>query len=83
MIYVDETKQWPSGQWCHMMSGPEDTDLSELHAMATRLGIRRYFQNKPRFPHYDLRPSKRILSVEYGATPITSREMVALCTRKT
>lgn len=79
-IYVDPVFTWPGkGQWCHMMT---DGDLSELHAMAERLGLKRaWFQNKPRHPHYDLRPSKRALAVQYGAVEVTGVELVRRCVR--
>jgi hypothetical protein len=78
-IYVDPLFTWPgkSGQWCHMAT---DGDLSELHAMADKIGMqRRWFQNKPRHPHYDLRPSKRVLAVRYGAIEVSGGELVRRC----
>lgn len=73
-VYVDESR-WPfRGQlYCHMTA---DT-LDELHAMADRIGLRRsWFQDKPRFPHYDLSPSMRVRAVAAGATEVTTRQMV-------
>lgn len=76
-IYVDEINTYPSGQWCHMMS---DSGVDELHTMAAKLGLRRaWFQNKPRFPHYDLRPSKRLLAIKLGAVAVESDELVTRC----
>jgi hypothetical protein len=58
-------------RWSHMMA---DT-VEELHAMATRIGLRRaWFQGD----HYDLTPSRRALAVKYGAKEVTSRDLVAL-----
>jgi len=60
-VYVDELQSYTgkgrlSGQWCHMMS---DCDVSELHAIADQINMdRRWFQDHPSHPHYDLRPSK-------------------------
>jgi hypothetical protein len=75
-ILVDEAR-WPyRGQmYCHMIS--DKGDLSELHAFAAKLGLKRlWFQNKPRWPHYDLAPSTRRLAVQLGAEEVTSSEMV-------
>lgn len=81
-ILVDPMYPHKSGEWCHMMSDqPSDEGLAELHAMVARLGLRRsWFQDKnPRFPHYDLRRSKRDLALRYGAKAVSSREMVMRC----
>lgn len=56
-----------AGRWCHMWAD----SLDESHAMAKAIGMRRsWFQNKPRFPHYDLRESKRLEAVNLGAVEI-------------
>lgn len=77
MIYVDDVLRYPSGLWCHMIT---DNELEELHAMALRLGLKRiWFQNSnPRHPHYDLRSSKRILAIQYGAQAVTSKQLVLI-----
>ena len=69
-VYVDyefatrPTGKWPFKKACHMTA---DT-LPELHAMADRLGLKRaWFQNHPRYPHYDLTSTKRRLAVGLGA----------------
>ncbi|MBN2508367.1 MAG: DUF4031 domain-containing protein [Verrucomicrobia bacterium] len=50
--------------WCHMWSD----DLQALHAMARNLGMRRkWFQNRPGFPHYDLPPFRRAAALSLGA----------------
>lgn len=64
-VYVDEPIH-PFGRMlmCHMFA---DT-VAELHTMADRIGIaRKWFQNKPGFPHYDVCKSKRSLAVKGGA----------------
>lgn len=61
-------------RWCHMWASSAE-DLEQLHEIAERIGLRRaYFQNKPRFPHYDLVPSKRALAIKEGAVEIELRE---------
>ncbi len=78
-VYVDES-QWPFGRMimCHMVA---DT-LHELHSMADLIGIqRKWFQNKPGFPHYDIAKSKRTLAIIYGAKEITARELIKIKTK--
>lgn len=80
-IYVDDLFQWPgkSGQWSHMMT---DGDVSELHQMAQRIGLKRHwFQNKKRHPHYDLRPPQRALAIQHGAIAVDGGELVRRCVR--
>lgn len=69
-VYVDyqfptrPTGKWPFKSACHMTA---DT-FSELHKMADKLELKRaWFQNHPRFPHYDLTSTKRRLAIEMGA----------------
>lgn len=51
-------------KWCHMWADTEE----ELHKMADKIGLKRsWFQNRERFPHYDLVPSKRRLALINGA----------------
>jgi hypothetical protein len=52
----------------------DDHDLSELHAMAQRLGLKRaWFQDKPGTPHYDLTPTKRTQAIKLGAQATSSK----------
>lgn len=69
-VYVDHEFQtrpkpgWPFTSACHMTA---DT-FAELHAMADTLGLKRsWFQNHPRYPHYDLTSGKRRAAVAAGA----------------
>jgi hypothetical protein len=72
MILVDPAL-WPGrGRlWAHLIS---DTSFAELHAFAELLGApRRAFERD----HYDL-PAERVpIAVWLGATPVSSREIVA------
>ena len=76
MVYVDSaTNSYGRMKMCHMVA---DT-LEELHAMADRIGVqRRWFQNNPDHPHYDIAQTKRALAVRFGAVEITSRQLVEL-----
>lgn len=79
-IYIDPLRDYRAimgrgapGLWCHMIT---DGSLSELHWFAAQLGIpREYFQDHPRHPHYDLRPSSRALAVALGAVEVSTAEL--------
>lgn len=75
-VYVDPVFTWPGkGDWCHMTADTPE----ELHHMADRIGLKRaWFQDRPTGPHYDLRPSKRILAVEAGAVEVSAAEFLSL-----
>lgn len=75
-VYVDNINiQYGRMVMCHMMA---DT-LEELHEMADKIGVqRRWFQNKPRFPHYDIAKSKKALAIQYGAVEITPQQLVTM-----
>jgi len=72
MIFVDEIKTYEPSKflrwgkkWSHMWP---DGNVEELHQFAEKIGLKReYFQDKPRFPHYDLIPSKRRQALRNGA----------------
>ncbi len=64
-VYVDYlfVALWRWKLACHMTA---DT-LDELHDMARQLGLKRsWFQNHPRFPHYDLTANMRRKAVLAG-----------------
>ena len=78
MIMVDELKDYlpapgrMAGRWCHLTT---DGDLEDLHEFAQSIGLKReWFQEHPRVPHYDLRPSKRERALEAGAVFVSARE---------
>ena len=79
-VYVDNAvNQFGKMKMCHMVA---DT-LDELHSMADKIGIqRKWFQNNPDHPHYDISQSKRILAVQNGAIEITARELVEFIRNK-
>lgn len=73
-VYVDPLVDYKGDGvlWCHLHADSVD----ELHAFATRLGMKRsWFQDKPFFPHYDLQWRKRALAVRLGAIEISHRDM--------
>jgi len=73
-VYVDKF-EYPYGRMkmSHMIA---DT-LPELHAMAERLGLRRWFQDHSSFPHYDVCLSKRSEAIKLGAILLERREYVS------
>jgi len=83
MTYVDTLLDygWRLGPSCHLMAD----SLDELHDMAARLGLkRRWFQDDPRLPHYDLTTRRRAAAVHLGAREVGRRFVAArvrLCLR--
>ena len=75
MILVDKLQLYPgAGLWCHMVS---DTSVDELHKFAEKIGVwREWFQDKPGYPHYDLRPHKRRLAIAQGAREASGRDLI-------
>ena len=74
-VYVDEAV-WPFGRMmmCHMLADTEE----ELHAMASRIGIKRQWFQNDKYPHYDICKSKRAEAVSFGAIEINRRQFVDL-----
>lgn len=57
-----------------------DGDETELHAMADKIGIKRkWFQNKPNRPHYDICKSKKALALSLGVCEVNDRELITKC----
>lgn len=57
---------------CHMVA---DT-IEELHEMATALGVRKWFQDKPNKPHYDICLQRKMQAIKLGAKEVTSKELL-------
>ena len=64
-IYVDEAIwSWRGKMWCHLLAD----SLAELHEFADKLGLKReWFQEKARFPHYDITDNMRTKAIHIGA----------------
>lgn len=77
-VYVDNGRIPYRGMlMAHMLA---DT-TRELHAMASRIGLKReWFQNHGT-PHYDICQSKRAAAIRAGAIIIGRRELVAMIRR--
>lgn len=73
-VYVDQGR-YPYRNM--IMSHMIGTDLAELHAMAERLGLRRYFQSAS-IPHYDCCQKKRAVAISHGAVVIDRRQAARL-----
>ena len=78
-VYVDNARiSYGRMRMSHMLA---DT-VSELHAMADRIGIqRRWFQSGSSVPHYDICLSKRRLALQCGAVEVDRRELATLVKR--
>jgi len=77
-VYVDNM-QMPYGRMkmCHMIADSAD----ELHAMAVKLGVRRWFQANASWPHYDISLSKRAQAIRLGAVLLDRREFAKTLAR--
>jgi len=75
MIFVDNMR-FPFGRMkmCHMWT---NENVAELHEFASKIGLRRrWFQDDPRLPHYDVCLSIRKKAIELGAIEVSARDMV-------
>jgi len=80
-IYIDELRHYGKLWWCHMAT--DSSDLSELHAMAVEIGLKRtWFQEHRRVPHYDLTSNKRELALSCGAVEVKAKELFVECSRR-
>ena len=75
-VYVDPVfackpnRRWRWSSACHMFAD----SLDELHAMASKLGLRReWFQGGDSLQHYDLTGGKRQQAVRLGAVEVDRR----------
>jgi len=78
-VYVDaEAIRWRGKEWCHLVAD----SLEELHAFAARLGLQRgWFQNKGRYPHYDVTMAVRGRALRLGAIDADRETLIACCKR--
>jgi len=82
-MYVDDLRQviknrnWPYNKACHMVSD----SLTELHAFARRLSLKRCWYQGNTLPHYDLTPNKRIQALRLGAIEITDKQLVEMISK--
>ena len=82
-VYVDQlrntapSRAWPFTMAAHMLADSVD----ELHAFATRLGMKRAWFQRGSTPHYDLTASRHKLALELGAVRLDRRQLVALVRR--
>lgn len=77
-IYVDEIREYPSGEWCHMWTDESDTTLDTF---ARKLGLNANWVHisngiSGKFRHYDLRPSKRAKAIKLGAVEKPLRQWI-------
>lgn len=56
--------------------------LEELHDFANHLGLqRRWFQNRGRYPHYDVTVAVRLKALRMGAIDADRATLIACCKR--
>lgn len=78
-VYVGTLEYEFSGMIMSHMASP---NLDALHAMAEKLGIRKWFQDKGQdqhCPHYDVAKSKKQQAIKLGAIEIDDRELINRC----
>lgn len=62
---------------CHLFT--DEVDLTDLHALASAIGMRReWFQDARSAPHYDLTPSRRAAALAAGAVAVDFRRAVRI-----
>ena len=71
MVYVDDYRA-PFGRM--RMSHMTADTVDELHAMATKLGLKREWFQEKSTPHYDVSDSMRRKAIAMGARAETCRE---------
>lgn len=75
-VYVDsEEILWRGKLWCHLAA---DT-LDELHAFASKLGLRRSWFQSRGYPHYDVTVSVRQRALQLGAVDADRETIVDRC----
>ena len=76
-VYIDNARLgYRRMKMCHMIADSTE----ELLEMADKIGVsRRWLQHAGSHrEHFDICMSKRELAIEYGAIPVTTREIVVL-----
>ena len=74
MVYIG-TRKYKYGRWVlsHMVAD----NLEDLHSMANAVGLqRKWFQDKPQKPHYDICQIRKELAIRYGARLVNDREII-------
>src|SRR5688572_12423539 len=86
-VYVDDLREYPVGMiaaeairhgllWSHLWVDPGNEET--LHAFAKKMGLKReWFQDRPKFPHYDIVPSRRKVALKLGAVEMSLYEWCA------
>lgn len=74
MVYVGKREYPYRGM---LMSHMVADSLEQLHAMADGIGVdRKWFQDKPGKPHYDISKGKKSLALELGALEVGERDII-------
>lgn len=87
MVYVDDMYKYPFGKYNRMKMSHLIADTKdELLEMVDKIGVNRKWIQKEgtALEHFDICMSKRLKAIEYGASPITYRQLGTICyNRKT
>ena len=81
MIYVDDMlRQFGGCLMSHMMADTDD----ELHALATRIGLKRSWWQPPSKggSHYDISQTMKAKAIQHGAVSVTQRQLAAMNARR-
>lgn len=81
MIYIG-AREYKYGRMkmSHMIS---DKDISELHWVALVIGVKKkYFQDKPGKPHYDVCKKMKKLAIDLEAKEVSEKEIIQILKAK-
>lgn len=84
-VYVDDMYRNPIGQFGRMKMSHLIADTrEELFACVDAIGVkRRWIQKLNTYgEHFDIAKSKRLAAVQWGAIPITYRQLGMMCWRR-
>lgn len=78
-VYVDDLHKYSTSgkEWCHMIA----TDEDELIQFGKWIGLKKgwlHLRTTPPFSHFDLVSKKRELAIEYGAIPVSNKDILAI-----
>lgn len=71
-VFIDSSRKPYRGMiMCHMVSD----NITELFAMAQKIGMRAEWFQPSSFPHFDVAAGRKIAALKYGAVEIDRREL--------
>lgn len=86
MIYVDDLHDWgwKYGKSCHLSTDDHsEAGIAYLHVFTDSIGVPdAWFQDRVRFPHYDLSARFRDKAIAAGAIALSCKELVRRCAKR-